>query len=138
MSLSGDTAILKVGDTLYYKPYHGRGRAEEYTVAKIGRTWITLEQHGRTDVRIEKESGRAEIRGGYSLDGDLYLSEEHYREEMQRRHIWFAIASAVSGRPPTHVPTPDLLDIARKLRLADVINSFDFKALAEKYNATED
>jgi hypothetical protein len=137
MSLSGHTKDLKVGQRLYYRPRSDRSRAETFTVHKIGRSWITLEQYGRTDVRVDKETGSAELRGGYSLDGELYLSEAHHREESARENLWRQISRVTSCKVPPSIPSEDILAIVEKLRLEKVIDSDDYRLLAQSKNTPE-
>lgn len=78
-------------------------------MAKVGRTWATLSNGYRVDVRSWEADG-----GDYGPPGHCYASIEAYEAEVAQARAWSSFRKDVPLRPPAGVSAADI-EAARKL-----------------------
>lgn len=101
---------LQVSQALWWVPTRNvRGPGEAVTVAKVGRTWATLSNGYRVDVRSWEADG-----GDYGPPGHCYASIEAYEAEVAQARAWSSFRKDVPLRPPAGVSAADI-EAARKL-----------------------
>lgn len=91
---------LTVGQKLYivYDRNVSRNGTEFLVVTKIGNKWATLQHPDRTwatSERVDLEDMRLDG-GQYSSPGKAYLSEQHYKTEMELNEAWRAFQQSLS------------------------------------------
>lgn len=101
---------FSVGQTVYIRWYRDReGRPlGPYKVTKVGRAWIYLGARYRFDRDLHIDGGR------FASPGRVYLSEQDYCDECERKTAWRAFADLVKYQPPPKVSV-ETIEQARAL-----------------------
>lgn len=108
---------LKEGDTVFVTWNQRHNQNRYYTVAKVGRKWVTLV--GRTG-RFEKETGLLD--GGiYTSPGRAWLSKEAYDASCRVERKWSLFRRTVSGHTvkPNHIGEADLDNLLQLMGVKD-------------------
>jgi len=112
--MSKQENVVREGDTFYYVPAYRRdGSGYNIVVTKVGRKWAGFK---RTDSQWQRDEGRFDITtfavdgGDFSSPGNIYRSEDDYREKVALNQRWNAIARHLRGlyTRPQHITAADM------------------------------
>ena len=109
-----ERAGVREGDQLYYVPAYRRdGSGYDIVVTKVGRKWagfrrpsaLSLRDEGRFDISTFAVDG-----GGFSSPGNIYRSEDDYREFLNMERRWSNVARGLRSiyRRPKHITSADM------------------------------
>ncbi len=93
------------------------GKTYHATVVKVGRTWVTFQQDG-TGLQERFDHASMWIDGkGYSSPGRVYLSEQDYLDDTERRKEWTEFCRRLNSyNVPPHLTLADIREIAAKVK----------------------
>ena len=80
-------------------------------IAKIGRRWITLDDGEWHPTRFDAETRRIDGKG-YASPGDVYESEEEYRETSAKEVLWKDFRGRLPYTAPDHLSVADIEKIS--------------------------
>ncbi len=86
-------------------------------VIKVGRKWVTVQREGSVACcRFDAETMRVDG-GSYSSPGRVYVSEDDYLHETERRKEWGDLLPWVGySGPPPHMTLEDIRAVAKMVK----------------------
>lgn len=108
---------LHVGQVVYYVPYERRhaSRAGNVVVTKVGHKWAEISPvwAGRISLETLREDS-----GAYTSRGEIWLSEDAYKQKSSADSAWRRLRELLQGPRPNACTADNINSAAKALGLA--------------------